>query len=293
VTNTQDFQENGYPVDQGQGQGKGSPLSWFTNGWGEIKSEISQTEHHSTKTHSILTNPSMAVGSPEVPSGQIAIESTNGLKTIVSNHQRLQKKFAREQVVVSSAGEEAESKTIPRLGTIEARLEQEKIAWDYYGHGWTRVLNQIRREKDQRRHELLLIDRRKSRLEEWRKRLEQRESNLKDRETRVFEVEPLLALAKKFHSMKLTLGEALLWIGTINEVAQIQKSDTKSAAIFVAEELKLYQQLGGIQRQIERANQELEGQHGNYPKPMFSSAFFFTADSEIPCIRYLHSGSSG
>jgi hypothetical protein len=102
-----------------------------------------------------------------------------------------------------------------------------------------------------------LIDRRKSRLEEWRKRLEQRESNLKDRETRILEVEPFLALAKKFHSMKLTLGEALLWIGTINEVAQIQKSDTKSAAIFVTEELRLYRQLGGIQRQIERANQEL------------------------------------
>jgi hypothetical protein len=53
VTNTQDFQENGYPVDQGQGQGKGSPLSWFTNGCGEIKSEISQTGHHSTETPSI------------------------------------------------------------------------------------------------------------------------------------------------------------------------------------------------------------------------------------------------
>ena len=47
---------------------------------------------------------------------------------------------------------------------VDDRLEQEKIAWDYYGPAWMRVLKQIRREKDQRRHELLMIDRRKEKL---------------------------------------------------------------------------------------------------------------------------------
>jgi hypothetical protein len=66
------------------------------------------------------------------------------------------------------------------------------------------------------------------------------------------ESEPYLSLAKKLQEMKLKLQEALPWIETINEVAQMQNTDIKHAAIFVAQE-----QLGGIQRQIERANQEL------------------------------------
>ena len=43
----------------------------------------------------------------------------------------------------------------------EERLRQEKIVWNYYGPAWMRILKQIRTEKDQRRHELLVIDRRK------------------------------------------------------------------------------------------------------------------------------------
>jgi hypothetical protein len=35
----------------------------------------------------------------------------------------------------------------------EVKLEQERIAWDYYGPAWIRILNQIGREKDRRRHE--------------------------------------------------------------------------------------------------------------------------------------------
>ena len=45
ITNTQDFEKNGHPVDfKGQDQ-KGGPLSWFTNGYGsETKSEDSQPQ---------------------------------------------------------------------------------------------------------------------------------------------------------------------------------------------------------------------------------------------------------
>ena len=40
------------------------------------------------------------------------------------------------------------------------------------------ILNEIRREKYQRRHELLVIDRRKHKLSEWKKRLEQMQYDL-------------------------------------------------------------------------------------------------------------------
>ncbi len=56
---------------------------------------------------------------------------------------------------------------------VEERLRPEKIAWDYYGPAWMGILKQIKRERDQRRHELLVIGRRKQKLSEWKKRLEQ------------------------------------------------------------------------------------------------------------------------
>jgi len=119
------------------------------------------------------------------------------------------------------------------------------------------ILKQIRREKDQRRHELLVIDRRKQKLEEWRKRLEQRESNLKDRENRVFEAEPFLSVAKQLQNLGMGMEEALPWIETIWEKAEAENVDIRTTAINVAQELRLYRQSGGIRKQIERAHQEL------------------------------------
>lgn len=57
--------------------------------------------------------------------------------------------------------------------------------------------------------------------------------------------------------MKLTLDDIRPWVQMIEEVAQIQKITIKQAAISVAQDLKFYQQLGGVQRQIEKSNQEL------------------------------------
>lgn len=118
---------------------------------------------------------------------------------------------------------------------------------------WTSLDADIKsnQEKGQRRHELFLIDCRKRKLEEWRKRLEQMQYDLTVREGRI------LSLAKKLQEMKLILEDVLPWIETINEVAQIQNTDINHAAIFVAQELRLNRQLGAIQRQIEKANQEL------------------------------------
>jgi hypothetical protein len=120
-----------------------------------------------------------------------------------------------------------------------------------------RILKQIRREKDQRRHELLVIDRRKQKLSEWRKRLEQMQYDLTARESRILESESFLPLARQLQEMKLALEDALPWIETITEVVQMYNMDSKQAAISVTEDIRLNKQLGGIKRQIEKANQEL------------------------------------
>lgn len=141
-------------------------------------------------------------------------------------------------------------KVYPRDPILEDRFDVERRAWDYYGKAHDSIRNEIIKARVQRRHEEFLIDQRK-------KRLDERESNLKDREIKVSEAEPYLIMAKKLQEMKLTLEDTLPWIETINEVAQMQKLDIKDAALFVAQELRLYRQFDGIQQQIERANQEL------------------------------------
>jgi len=60
----------------------------------------------------------------------------------------------------------AEETSVPVEKSIDEKLEQERIAWDYYGHAWMRILKQIRKEKDQRRHELLMIYRQRQKLSE-------------------------------------------------------------------------------------------------------------------------------
>ena len=98
---------------------------------------------------------------------------------------------------------------------VEERLRQIKVAWDYYGPAWMRILKQIRREKDQRRHELLVRDRHKQKLSEWKQRLEQIQYDLTTREARILESEPFLSLARQLQEMKLALGDALPWIETV------------------------------------------------------------------------------
>jgi hypothetical protein len=127
--------------------------------------------------------------------------------------------------------------------SIHDKLEQERIAWDHYGAAWMGILKQIRREKDQRRHELLVIDRRMQKLSEWRKRLEQMQYDLTARESRILESESFLPLARQLQEIKLALEDALPWIETVKEWAQMQNMDIKTAGLSVAHQLRMYRQL--------------------------------------------------
>ena len=89
--------------------------------------------------------------------------------------------------------------------SIHDKLEQERIAWDYYGPAWMRILKQIRREKDQRRHELLVIDRRKQKLSEWRKRLEQMQYDLTARESQDSRIGAFSGTCKKITRNEISI----------------------------------------------------------------------------------------
>jgi hypothetical protein len=81
--------------------------------------------------------------------------------------------------------------------------------------------------------------------------------DLTTRETRILESEAYLPFARQLQEMKLALEDALPWIETVKELVQMQNMGIKAAVVQVAQELRLYRQSGGLQKQIERANQEL------------------------------------
>lgn len=116
------------------------------------------------------------------------------------------------------------------------------------------ILNQIAKEKDQKRHQLFLIDTKTKRLEQMQHDLTIRESNLTIRETRVFEAEPFLGVAKELQNLGIDMGLALPWIEVIRRKAEVENVDIRACATKLSQELTQY---GSLQKQIENANQEL------------------------------------
>jgi len=62
-----------------------------------------------------------------------------------------------------------------------------------------------------------------------------------------------------FQSLTLPyrIEEALPWMETIQEKAEAEKIDPITAAVQIAQELRRHRQFGGLEKQIERASQEL------------------------------------
>lgn len=232
ITNTQDFEKNGYSSEDIQGQGRkglGPPLNWFTNGFS-----------CDDAVNSNLPELTPVTNSTRVVTGAV----NNNSSELVPDNNNLPKP-------------ETTKKVYPRNPILEERFDIERKAWEYCGKTQDRFLNQIREEKLNMKHEERMDERRKQKLNEWQRRLEQRESNLNDREARNLEIQPYLPVAKKLQEMKLTLNDIGPWVQMIEEVAQTQKITIEQAAISVEKDLSYYQQLGGVQRQIERSNQEL------------------------------------
>jgi hypothetical protein len=261
---THDFEENGYPLENSQ---KGGPLSWFVSN-SDTKSEASirqtrssdpPTTVNSTKNKSLPRSTFVKAS----PSDKSLPQSTS-MKTIAAGQQQQQPVANIGDVLepedLSLEPEELKSVPDPKPRFVQDEIERElKIeggrAWQFYGAAQTRILSQIAKAKDQRRHDLLVIDRRKQKLSEWSKRLEQMQYDLTVRER---ELEAYLGLAKKLQEMGLTLDDAMPWFETITQVAQMEKLDTKSASIYVSQELVLNRQLSGIRGQIEIAQGRLQ-----------------------------------
>src|SRR5215831_9089610 len=126
---------------------------------------------------------------------------------------------------------------------------------------WPKLLKQIKREKDQRRHEILVLERKKKildiREDQINHDLEQLEGIRSEISAREAEAEPLLSLAHQFQSMGLDFDSLLPYIESLREQAA-RGIDFKTAAEFMIHEIKSYRQLGGIQKELESARNQLQ-----------------------------------
>jgi hypothetical protein len=128
-----------------------------------------------------------------------------------------------------------------------------EMDWDSDEIWKRRFLRIVFKDKRERRQELQILEQEKEQLgiekhnlAQVMQSIEQRNNDLKAPE------------ARQLQEMKLTLEDALPWIETVRELAQMQNTDIKTAARYVAQEIRRLRQLGGLQRSIEQARGELK-----------------------------------
>lgn len=254
-THAQNWDNNGQS-DLGR-KGSQGPLSWLgaysVNGQdynSEIESKTLQSET------SVLSDSPNSTFVKEQPRQQQK-ELIMNIEDVLEPDDKVELESEAVEPIQKPVTESNPKKIYPR-DPMEDRFDIERRAWDYYGFAWTKIQNRIDLEKQQRHHEFLLIDRRKQKLQEAITEYEQRESNLSDRENRVIEAEPYLPVARQLQDMKLVLEDTLPWIEAMKEAAQTQNLNFREAALYIAQELQLNRQFGGIQRQIEQAQGELK-----------------------------------
>jgi hypothetical protein len=77
------------------------------------------------------------------------------------------------------------------------------------------------------------------------------------REIKLHEVEPLLPLAKQLQDIGIGFETALPWIETIHECAEAEKLDLRTASYRVAQDLRFYRSIVGIEQEQAKAQQQL------------------------------------
>jgi hypothetical protein len=257
---------------------KGCPLSWFMNGAIETETKESVTQSQSetfisTDSYQSI-NPSLGLGLKAhlVSFGSVGFGNRIPLPTLsnwVGKAPIIPDQSESELTDLSPEVSRSKSKEadIDFSDTpVRLALEEEAFLLDSDPLlAWSRVLKQIKHEKDQRHHEMLLLERRKILLENEGKRishnqeqLEHRQHNLVVRENIVLAAEPYLQVARQLQDMGLDIVSTLPWLETIREKAQVERINLDVAATSVAQELRNSRILGGLREQIEISQEQLK-----------------------------------
>ena len=125
--------------------------------------------------------------------------------------------------------------------------------------GWSMVFEQVMQAKQQLRERTLLIEQKEKDLEQQRMQVDRARYDLEIREIKLLEAEPLIPIARQLQDLGTDINQFLPWVETIHEKAQAENIPTLTKAAYsLAQDLRMYRQLGGLKKSIQLTTQQLE-----------------------------------
>ena len=129
--------------------------------------------------------------------------------------------------------------------------------WDSEEVWERRFLRIVFDDKKQRQQQLQLIERRQQELDEQKRQIENIRQDLEARENKLRSVEDLIPSSKHLKDIGISFDQALVWVDCIKEVAQKERIDERTAAWKLADMLRSFKGLCGLENAIQQATQQL------------------------------------
>ena len=127
-----------------------------------------------------------------------------------------------------------------------------------FDDSWQKNLFQkIIEGRKERQQQLQLIERRQQELDEQKRQIENIRQDLEARENKLRSVEDLIPSSKHLKDIGISFDQALVWIDCIKEVAQKERLDERTAAWKLADMLRSFKDLCGLENAIQQATQQL------------------------------------
>jgi hypothetical protein len=146
--------------------------------------------------------------------------------------------------------------------TKKEESDQTSTSKNILGMDWdenheARFVKWVLNQKSIRQKEERKLEERWGLLVNERNSLEEQKRNLEAREAKLSEVKDLISSAGELKSMGIEFTHAIAWINVIREYASKKMVDERTAVWRLAEDLKNWQELGGMENAIQNAKNQL------------------------------------
>jgi hypothetical protein len=102
------------------------------------------------------------------------------------------------------------------------------------------------------------LEQKKKELEQQRIQVDRARYDLQIREIKLLDAEPLILVARQLQDLGADINQFLPWVETIHEKAQAENIPIEKAAYSLAQDLRMYRQLGGLKKNIQLTTQQLQ-----------------------------------
>jgi orotate phosphoribosyltransferase-like protein len=144
-----------------------------------------------------------------------------------------------------------------RSRSSTSNLEDTSLGIDWDENHQARFVKWVMDEKKRRQEEERKLEEGWRLLVNERNSLEEQERNLEAREAKHSEVKDLIPSAAELKSMGVEFSHAIAWISVIREYASQKMIDERTAVWRLAQDLKNWLELGGLENAIQNAKNQL------------------------------------